>query len=280
MPSASEAENVGQRPFKRAKVNVVCIGESEGSLLSLLIDPRFSDVKVIIGQERLQYDLHRAIICSQSTFFSAACKEGFKESNTREIDLPDIESEAFEVVVTWLYHGGYSIKGKVDPKKFCELYQATDFLGVDSLKKAMMSAAARALQEDVYKESYSSPNGPPDHILGEKTIDNPLELIQLLTEYAPCSDWQCLRQVADKAIPHNRLSGPWLRGFAGSDPSEINGFFAAIMLDAYQELMSSVFCGPCTRQFRNGIRKCQNCRKPLPFHKRESAPEKVESPPI
>ncbi|KAF3201816.1 hypothetical protein TWF192_005982 [Orbilia oligospora] len=137
--SDSETENPEIRPVKRAKISIPCTKEG------LLSNPRFSDVKVIVGEERMQYDLHRAIICLQSTFFDAACKEGFMEGNTREINVPGIEPDAFETIATWLYGGGFSIKGKLSAEEFCELYAATDYLGIDSLKRAMMSTLAKSL---------------------------------------------------------------------------------------------------------------------------------------
>ncbi|KAK6497845.1 hypothetical protein TWF481_012244 [Arthrobotrys musiformis] len=265
--SDSETEKRERGPVKRAKINIQCM--EEGSLLSLLSNPRFSDVKVIVGEDRLQYDLHRAIICLQSTFFEAACKEGFIEGNTREIELPDIDPGAFEIVATWLYNGGFSIKGKLNTEKFCDLYKATDFLGIDSLKRAMMSGLAKSLQEDMQKKS--SDSAPV-----ERVVDNPLGLIYALTETAPCADWSLIRQVTDKVIPHCRLSGAWLRGLADSDPAEINGFFTAIMLDSYQEFISSMFCGSCTKSVRNSAGKCQSCRKSFNYHKREGPPQKPD----
>ncbi|KAK6510989.1 hypothetical protein TWF506_010074 [Arthrobotrys conoides] len=241
----------------------------EGSLLSLLVNPRFSDVKVIVGEERIQYDLHRAIICLQSTFFEAACKEGFIEGNTREINLPDIEPEAFEAIATWLYSGGFSIKGKLSTDQFCELYAATDFLGIDSLKRAMMSTLAKTLQEDMQKKS-------SEGVPAEKTVETPLSLIYSLTQTAPCSDWQGLRQVVDKIIPQNRLSGAWLRGLAETDPAEINGFFQALLLDSYQEFIGSMFCGSCIKHVRSTTGKCHACRKSVNYHKREGPPQRPE----
>ncbi|KAK6334672.1 hypothetical protein TWF718_010121 [Orbilia javanica] len=265
--SDSETEMQDVRPIKRAKINIPCM--EEGSLLSLLANPRFSDVKVTVGEERMQYELHRAIICLQSTFFEAACKEGFLEGNTREINLPDIEPETFEIVATWLYNGGFSIKGKLNTEQFCELYKAADFLGVEPLKRSMMSELARSLKEDIQRK-------PSDGAAVEKTVDNPLGLIYSLTEAAPCSDWQGLRQVTDKVIPHCRLSGAWLRGLADSDPADINGFFTAVLLDSYQEFVGSLFCGFCTKHVRGNAGKCQSCRKSLSYQKREGPPQKSE----
>ncbi|KAF3162257.1 hypothetical protein EYR41_004838 [Orbilia oligospora] len=243
-----------------------------GSLLSLLANPRFSDVNVIVGEERMQYDLHRAIICLQSTFFEAACKEGFIEGNTREINLPDIEPDAFETIATWLYSGGFSFKGKLSKEKFCDLYAATDYLGIDSLKRAMMSTLAKSLQNDMLKR-------PNDGAPVEKTVETPLNPTYSLTQTAPCSDWQVLRQVVDKVIPQNRLSGAWLRGLAETDPVEINGFFQAPLLDSYQEFVGSMFYGSYTKHLRNNTGKCHACRKSVNYHKREGPPQRSEKSP-
>ncbi|KAK6529868.1 hypothetical protein TWF281_009024 [Arthrobotrys megalospora] len=186
------------------------------------------------------------------------------EGKTRRSNLPGIHPEAFQVVADWMYKRGFSIKERLSIEKFRDAYKATVFLGVDSLKRAMMSAVAESLQEDIQKKSV------------DKMIERPMSLIRSITEVAPVSDWQNLRQATDKVIPHQKISASSLRDIAEAEPSENNILFMALLIDSYQEFLSSVFCAPCLKQVKNTAEKCYSCRKPFNFQKREGPPQKSE----
>ncbi|KAK3946535.1 hypothetical protein QBC32DRAFT_225916, partial [Pseudoneurospora amorphoporcata] len=54
-----------------------------------------------------EYHVHRAIVCTQSEFFSAACRGSFK---ARKIDLPDDDPRLVHIMVHYLYHFDYDVR--------------------------------------------------------------------------------------------------------------------------------------------------------------------------
>ncbi|KAJ6050636.1 uncharacterized protein N7446_010745, partial [Penicillium canescens] len=74
-------------------------------LQSLLDSGRYSDLT--ISCEGQKFQVHRAIVCSQSPFFDAAVKGGFKEASLSHVDLPDDELATIQRVVSFLYLQDY-----------------------------------------------------------------------------------------------------------------------------------------------------------------------------
>ncbi|KAI8633281.1 hypothetical protein F5Y19DRAFT_417325 [Xylariaceae sp. FL1651] len=75
------------------------------SLSSLFLDEKFSDMTVTC--KGCEFKVHRAIVCTQSPFFDKAISNGFKESMTRVIDLPDDDPDIFKLFLQFLYTGNY-----------------------------------------------------------------------------------------------------------------------------------------------------------------------------
>ncbi|KAJ5318321.1 hypothetical protein N7476_004741, partial [Penicillium atrosanguineum] len=74
-------------------------------LQRLLDSGRYSDLTISCGEKNFQ--VHRAIVCSQSSFFDAAVKGGFKEAYLSHVDLPDDELGTIQRVVSFLYLQDY-----------------------------------------------------------------------------------------------------------------------------------------------------------------------------
>ena len=64
-----------------------------------------STVKVVVGDHAWgsTWHLHRALLTNRSLFFRAALSGNFLESSTNTVNLPDEDSEIFEIFVQWLY---------------------------------------------------------------------------------------------------------------------------------------------------------------------------------
>ncbi|CAI7631447.1 unnamed protein product [Penicillium discolor] len=72
----------------------------------LFMEDRFSDVTIVC--QEVTFKAHRAIICTQSCFFDAALKHGFKESISGTINLPDDDPETIRRVLCFLYQQTYN----------------------------------------------------------------------------------------------------------------------------------------------------------------------------
>lgn len=70
-------------------------------------------VFVLVGPEKHRFDIHKALVCSQSDFFKAALTGNFKEADGT-IALPEQDPTTFRYFVYWLYTG--SLRGFYYPK--------------------------------------------------------------------------------------------------------------------------------------------------------------------
>jgi len=69
----------------------------------------FSDFTIVCGDR--EFKVHRVVLCAQSRYFRAACKEeSFKEGTSRRLELQE-DPEVFEGVLSFLYTGDYKIPG-------------------------------------------------------------------------------------------------------------------------------------------------------------------------
>lgn len=62
-----------------------------------------SIITVLAGVEKESFVVHEASICARSPFFRAACSKEWKEGQTKVVELPEVEHEAFAVYVHWVY---------------------------------------------------------------------------------------------------------------------------------------------------------------------------------
>ncbi|KAK0614784.1 hypothetical protein DIS24_g11928 [Lasiodiplodia hormozganensis] len=76
------------------------------SLKKLLANGKFSDMKIKCGDT--VHNVHRAIMCTQSSFFANALKEehNFKESQTSIIELHD-DPDIVQAAIDFMYHEDY-----------------------------------------------------------------------------------------------------------------------------------------------------------------------------
>ena len=61
-------------------------------------------VLIFVGPEKKVYSVHKDLICSKIPFFGKAFQGTFNEALTGRMHLPDVSSQAFDLIVYWLYH--------------------------------------------------------------------------------------------------------------------------------------------------------------------------------
>ncbi|KAI0147302.1 BTB/POZ protein [Xylariaceae sp. FL1272] len=66
----------------------------------------YSDLTILCGGR--EFHVHKALVCPQSAFFTAAC-QAFGGGQEQVIDLPDDDPIAVEIVLYYLYHQEYHI---------------------------------------------------------------------------------------------------------------------------------------------------------------------------
>jgi hypothetical protein len=59
-------------------------------------------VKIFVGPKRKEWVIHEDLICDRSDYFKAVFKDGFKETDEKEIHLDD-DPAAFALFVDWIY---------------------------------------------------------------------------------------------------------------------------------------------------------------------------------
>ncbi|RSL45495.1 hypothetical protein CEP53_010764 [Fusarium sp. AF-6] len=98
MPPTLDAEQL--------PIDSLCATSSYVSLQSLFGSEDFSDMTIRCrGRE---FKTHRAIVCSQSSFFKKALSSNFKEGVSGTIDLPDDDPKIVKLFLEFLYTGTYS----------------------------------------------------------------------------------------------------------------------------------------------------------------------------
>ncbi|KAK3946661.1 hypothetical protein QBC32DRAFT_357015 [Pseudoneurospora amorphoporcata] len=104
------------------------------SLKGLYFSGEYSDLVISCGGR--EYHVHRAIVCMQSEFFSAACRGSFKAKG--KIDLLDNDSQLVYIIVHYLYHFDYDVRLQHERSGF-------DRLEMDKYETNVNELAADAL---------------------------------------------------------------------------------------------------------------------------------------
>ncbi|KAF4963623.1 hypothetical protein FSARC_8408 [Fusarium sarcochroum] len=76
------------------------------AISTLLYNEKFSDM--IILCDGREFKAHRAIVCTQSSFFDKALSNNLKEATDRVIELPEDDPDILERFLEFLYTGTYS----------------------------------------------------------------------------------------------------------------------------------------------------------------------------
>ncbi|EEU40680.1 uncharacterized protein NECHADRAFT_76077 [Fusarium vanettenii 77-13-4] len=87
----------------------LCATSNCASLDSLLSSGDYSDMT--IRCQGREFKTHRAIVCSQSSFFKKALGSNFKEGDSGIVDLPEDDPNTVQSFLEFLYTGTYSVGG-------------------------------------------------------------------------------------------------------------------------------------------------------------------------
>jgi predicted MPP superfamily phosphohydrolase len=73
-------------------------------------------VTLIVGAAKVQYTLHKGLLCFYSDFFRAALNGSFKEATERRVELSEVDIVVFEAFQVWLYTQSFP-KNELAPTK-------------------------------------------------------------------------------------------------------------------------------------------------------------------
>lgn len=96
------------------------------NFLSLYNDTESSDITISCGNR--EFNVHKVILIHRSPVFQAMFRNDMLEKSSNTINIEDIDPEAFEVFLRFLYTGQASIEVKQAAGVFeaCEKYQLSD----------------------------------------------------------------------------------------------------------------------------------------------------------
>ncbi|KAJ5796815.1 BTB/POZ protein [Penicillium psychrosexuale] len=87
------------------------MSELQDVMRNLLLRGQFSDMKILC--QGITFEVHQAIVCTQSSYFNSAMCDGFKESTEKAINILDDNPETIERVLSFLYLRDYSEDGHI-----------------------------------------------------------------------------------------------------------------------------------------------------------------------
>lgn len=106
---------------------------------------RQTPLLVLVGPERIQYYLHKGLAAAKSPFFRTILKDCWNNKK-EEVELPNISSDGFDIVVDWIYSGqlpdrlkGYSKHSSYDWEGTLQAYKAADMLMIDKLQNDLIA---------------------------------------------------------------------------------------------------------------------------------------------
>lgn len=98
------------------------------SIMDLCLeDGLFADVTVVVDGKEFQ--LHRLVLSAQSSFFRSMFTSNLRETHDRKIELKDVSSSVFRLLVDYIYHG--TIKLQVEDLQ--ETYEMADMYQLTAL---------------------------------------------------------------------------------------------------------------------------------------------------
>jgi speckle-type POZ protein len=100
-------------------------------LKSLLDNPEHSDVKLIVGTEKIEICAHRAILAARSSYFAAMLRGNasgmcMAESLSGVVSLPDHNVDSLKMVLEFLYTGKVAGMADLDCDKLLKLIVVAD----------------------------------------------------------------------------------------------------------------------------------------------------------
>ncbi|KIW61650.1 hypothetical protein PV05_01749 [Exophiala xenobiotica] len=111
-------------------------------------------ITVNVGPNKVAYGLHRGILVSGCPFFEKCLRSGMREAQEKTVNLPEEQTEAFDILVRWMYSGRIALGGAKQQERFIDAYLLADKFCMHALQNAIMDALRKACKPfDIWPET-------------------------------------------------------------------------------------------------------------------------------
>ncbi|MCJ1245142.1 hypothetical protein MMC30_002343 [Trapelia coarctata] len=225
---------------------------------SLLTSGKYHDFVICCGDR--SWKVHRAIICSQSKYFTGICDGDFKKSHENKIDLQGDDPKLVEQMVLFLYTARYPAP-LVEKKQRAEqdlitdarLYALADKFDIPALKHAVVAAFTKLLHRVSTDE-------------GTTPMTFLTELVPIVYESTPDSDRQLREplQVFFRSCPWTVLGRKSVMEYAREHTNFAYDILVHIVKGNKTYHKYRYWCMPCSGyDVGDGEGRCKKCLQPL-----------------
>ena len=108
-----------------------------------------SDVKFIVGEDRMEFSAHKAILSARSEFFEAMFRPGgMTESSTNEIEMQQCDKNAFRRMLEFIYGGDVEDLDECSSSEIIALLEMSNEYLLEDLCKLCEHAAAKIVNTE------------------------------------------------------------------------------------------------------------------------------------
>lgn len=115
-------------------------------------------IKVMEGETEQTFQVPQELLCTKSAYFAGAYAKGFKEADTREIELKDAQGWVVRVLISWLYTGRVFLQHEDAPartakRKFEDVEEAVQ----DGRRVSAFPGRVSAIEEGLAVQAVPAP---------------------------------------------------------------------------------------------------------------------------
>jgi hypothetical protein len=129
------------------------------SWLLRLLGEKF--VIIYVGPKNTKFNLHENLLCNKSSYFRAAFRSGFTESEEKTMRMPEDSVDAFEYLVNFLYAPRFTLQppeSEFVMGVYFELYILSSKLCIDALQNVVIDTILQFFRGCNFKSPYLRPS--------------------------------------------------------------------------------------------------------------------------
>lgn len=186
----------------------------------------------------MPFKAHQLILCSQSDYFKAACKEQFEEGRSKTIKLIDISPAAFERILKWMYREGLDIPDDISDDDLLAFYRAVDYLQITALRAEIFREVTNRTKQ------WAKSSGTP-----KRSFSTLWHNLSCLADICHVDDFCDLKTALQPVVPGMRylsdVKPTKASNFPTSDPMLLNA-----LVDCMNHLLRDNICKDCQHKLK------------------------------